>query len=365
MYLILKLAIMSDDDYDNHYHRKRRSLSARSPMKLNSSIRTSLWFIAAAAGLAASLFMAVSFGAKELTLQTVWTAVFHYDSTLTPHQIVHDLRLPRVLGAAVTGMAFAVAGTVMQGVTRNPLADSGILGVNAGSAFAVALCFALMPGLSYWGIILFSFTGAALTTLFILLLGASTPGGLTSLRLTIAGAVVAAILQSLSTGIAIYFDLSQDLAFWYAGGIAGVNWEHLRILTPIVLLTVLWAAAMGRPITFMSMGEETAVNLGIHVNRVRILGLVAVVILAGASVAVAGSISFVGLVVPHIARRLLGVDYRILIPFSALLGAILLVWADFASRMVNPPQEFAIGAMVAMVGVPFFLYLARKEGRDL
>ncbi|MDF9839469.1 MULTISPECIES: iron ABC transporter permease [unclassified Paenibacillus] len=334
-------------------------------MKLHSRILIILWFIAAAAGLAVSIFLAVSFGAKELTLQTVWAAVFHYDTTLTPHQIVHDLRLPRVLGAVVTGMAFAVAGTVMQGVTRNPLADSGILGVNAGSAFAVALCFAIVPGMSYWGLILFSFAGAALATVFIVLLGASTPGGLTSLRLTIAGAVVAAILHSLSTGIAIYFDLSQDLAFWYAGGVAGVSWEHLQILTPVVIATVLWATVMGRPITFMSLGEETAVNLGVHTNRIRILGLTAAVILAGSSVAVAGSIPFVGLVVPHIARRLLGVDYRIIIPFSALLGAILLVWADFASRMVNPPQEFAIGAMVAMVGVPFFLYIARKEGRDL
>ncbi|MFF2907822.1 FecCD family ABC transporter permease [Paenibacillus sp. NPDC057934] len=334
-------------------------------MRLNRRICTYLWFITAIAGLLLTIFLAISFGAKGMTLGTVWLAVFQYDPSITNHQIVHELRLPRVLGAAVTGMAFAVAGAIMQGVTRNPLADSGILGVNAGSAFAVCLCFAFMPGLSYWGLIIFSFVGAALTTSFIVLLGSSTRGGLTSLRLTIAGAVVAAILHSLSTGVAIYFELSQDLAFWYAGGVAGVNWEHLRILTPIVLITILWAIIMGRPITFMSLGDETAANLGIHTNRIRILGLIAAVILAGSSVAVAGSISFVGLVVPHIARRALGVDYRLLIPFSALLGGILLVWADFASRMVNPPQEFAIGAMVAMVGVPFFLYLARRERRDL
>lgn len=312
-----------------------------------------------------TIFLAISYGAKELTLETVWSAVFHYDSSLTSHQIVHELRLPRVLGAALTGMAFAVAGAIMQGVTRNPLADSGILGVNAGAAFAVALSFAFWPGMSYWGLIILSFIGAALTTLFITLLGASSPGGLTMLRLTIAGAVVAAILHSLTTGIAIYFELSQDLAFWYAGGVAGVNWEHLKLLTPIVLITILWAITMGRSITFMSLGDESAVNLGVRTNQVRILGLLAAVILAGSSVAVAGSIAFVGLVVPHIARRLLGVDYRFIIPFSALLGAILLIWADFAARMVNPPREFAIGAMVAMIGVPFFLHLARKEGREL
>ncbi|MEK5040183.1 iron ABC transporter permease [Sporosarcina sp. FSL K6-3457] len=334
-------------------------------MKWSGKVKTTLWFIAAIAGFFFTLFMAISYGAKELTLGTVWSAVFNYDSTLTYHQIVYELRLPRVLGAAVTGMAFAVAGAILQAVTRNPLADSGILGVNAGSAFVVVLSFSFLPGLSYSGLMVMSFIGAALTTFFIVILGSSTQGGLTSLRLTIAGAVVAAILHSLSTGIAIYFDLSQDLAFWYAGGVAGVNWDHLKLLTPIVLITIGWSITMGRSFTFLSLGDESATSLGIHVQRVRLLGLTAAVILAGSSVAVAGSIGFIGLVVPHIARRLVGVGYRVVIPFSALLGAILLMWADFASRMVNPPREFAIGAMVALVGVPFFLYLARKERRDL
>lgn len=326
---------------------------------------TGLWFAAAFAALLMSIFLAISYGAKQLTLEAVWAAVFSYDPDITAHQIVHEYRLPRVLGAVVTGMAFAVAGAVMQGVTRNPMADAGILGVNAGAAFVVALCFAFLPGLSYTQLILMSFAGAALSTLFIVLLGTATPGGLHSLRLTIAGAVVAAILHSFSSGIAIYFDLSQDLAFWYAGGVAGVKLEQLKVLAPIVLIVIVWAAAMGRSITFLSLGDETAASLGVHTGRIRLFGMAAAVVLAGASVSVAGSIGFVGLVVPHIARRLLGVDYRKVIPFSALLGAILLVWADFASRMVNPPREFAIGAMVAMVGVPFFLYLARKERREL
>ncbi|MEK3785446.1 FecCD family ABC transporter permease [Paenibacillus sp. FSL K6-1230] len=334
-------------------------------MKKTKRWMTCMWFMAAMAGLLITMFMAISFGAKELNLSTVWAAVFHYNEAISAHQIIHELRLPRVLGAVFSGMAFAVAGALMQGVTRNPLADSGILGVNAGSAFAVALCFAFLPGLSYGGLILFSFAGAALTTVFIVLLGFSQPGGMTTLRLTIAGSVVAAILHALSTGVAIYFELSQDLAFWYAGGVAGVTWEQLRWFTPIVAVTILWSILMGRSVTFMSLGDESAVNLGVHVNRVRLLGLTAAVILAGASVSVAGSIAFVGLVVPHIARRLIGVDYRVLIPFSALLGGILLVLADFASRMVSPPREFAIGAMVAMVGVPFFLYLSRKERREL
>lgn len=334
-------------------------------MSGHTTWKTGLWFAAAIAALLMSIFLAISYGAKELSFAMVWSSVFHYDPEQTAHQIMHEYRLPRVLGAVVTGMAFATAGALMQGVTRNPMADTGILGVNAGAAFVVALCFAFWPGLSYSQLILMSFLGAALSTLFIVLLGSATQNGLHSLRLTIAGAVVAAILHSFSSGIAIYYDLSQDLAFWYAGGVAGVKWEHLKLLAPIVFIVIAWASTMGRSITFLSLGDESAASLGIHTGKIKVLGMTAAVVLAGASVSVAGSIGFVGLVVPHIARRLIGVDYRKIIPFSALLGAILLVWADFASRMVNPPREFAIGAMVALVGVPFFLYLARKERREL
>lgn len=141
--------------------------------------------------------------------------------------------------------------------------------------------------------------------------------------------------------------------------------EHLKLLAPVVLLIAGWSAAMGRSITFMSLGAETAAGLGVQTGKVKWFGMAAAVVLAGSSVAAVGSIGFVGLVAPHIARRLVGVDYRLSIPFSALLGALLLVWADFASRMVHPPREFAIGGMVAMVGVPFFLYLARQERREL
>ncbi|MFM9280633.1 FecCD family ABC transporter permease [Paenibacillus jiagnxiensis] len=326
---------------------------------------TLLWFLFSCAVLAITILAAVSFGAKEADLAAVWSAVFFYDPSITLHTVIHDLRLPRVLGAAITGAAFATAGALMQGVTRNPLADTGVLGINAGAACAVALSFALVPGISYSMLMSISFVGAALSTLLIMLLALSTKGGLTSLRLTIAGSVVAAMLHSLSTGIAIYFDLSQDLAFWYAGGVAGVRWEHLRILVPLVALTLLFSCVISRQVNFLSLGEETAANLGVKIGRVRFMALAAVIVLAGASVSVVGSISFIGLVVPHMVRRFVGVDYRLLVPMSGLWGAILLIWADFASRMVNPPREFAIGAMVAVVGVPFFLYLARQERREL
>ncbi|WP_318582449.1 FecCD family ABC transporter permease [Bacillus paranthracis] len=312
-----------------------------------------------------SIFLAVAFGAKDIHLQTVWTAVFDYNPKLTQHQIIYELRLPRVIGAAVVGAAFAVAGAVMQGVTRNPLADAGVLGINAGAMFVVALSFAFFPHMPYSYLMIVSFIGAVLSTVLIFIIGSATSGGLTPMRLTIAGAVMAALLHSLSSGVAIYYDLSQDLAFWYAGGVAGVKWEHLKFLVPIILITIVFATISGRSISLISMGDDVATNLGVKTNRTRILGMIIVVILAGVSVSAVGSIGFVGLVIPHIARKLVGVNYRLIIPMSAFLGAMLLVVADLGARTVNPPKELAIGIMVALVGVPFFLYIARKVGREL
>ncbi|EPZ0456732.1 iron ABC transporter permease [Bacillus sp. CD3-5] len=312
-----------------------------------------------------SIFLAVAFGAKDIHLQTVWTAVFDYNPKLTQHQIIYELRLPRVIGAAIVGAAFAVAGAVMQGVTRNPLADAGVLGINAGAMFVVALSFAFFPHMPYSYLMIVSFIGAVLSTVLIFIIGSATSGGLTPMRLTIAGAVMAALLHSLSSGIAIYYDLSQDLAFWYAGGVAGVKWEHLKFLVPIILITIVFATVLGRSISLISMGDDVATNLGVKTNRTRILGMIIVVILAGVSVSAVGSIGFVGLVIPHIARKLVGVNYRLIIPMSAFLGAMLLVLADLGARTVNPPKELAIGIMVALVGVPFFLYIARKVGREL
>lgn len=201
-----------------------------------------------------SIFLAVAFGAKDIHLQTVWTAVFDYNPKLTQHQIIYELRLPRVIGAAVVGAAFAVAGAVMQGVTRNPLADAGVLGINAGAMFVVALSFAFFPHMPYSYLMVVSFIGAVLSTVLIFIIGSATAGGLTPMRLTIAGAVMAALLHSLSSGVAIYYDLSQDLAFWYAGGVAGVKWEHLKFLVPIIFITIVFATVLGRSISLISMG---------------------------------------------------------------------------------------------------------------
>lgn len=309
--------------------------------------------------------LSISFGAADIQLATVWTAVFQFNPDVTAHQIIREIRLPRVLGAAMVGACFAVAGALMQGLTRNPLADSGLLGLNAGAAFMLAICFAFLPGLSYMYLILYSFLGAGLGAGIVYGVGSMSRGGLTPMRLVLAGAAVSALLGALSEGVALYFRIGQDLAFWYAGGVSGTKWIHLQIMSPWIIGAMIGAVILSRSITLLGLGEEVAIGLGQRTKSIKLIGMLLVLILAGAAVSVVGAVGFVGLIVPHLTRFLVGHDYRWIIPCSIVVGGLLVVLADLAARMINPPFETPIGALIALIGVPFFLYLARKGVKEL
>jgi iron complex transport system permease protein len=302
-------------------------------------------------------------GATGISLKTIWNAVFHFESGETHHLIVRDLRLPRVSASALVGAALAVAGAVMQGITRNPLADSGLMGLNAGAGLALSLCFAFFPGLSYTRIILFSFLGSGMGAVLVNGIASLRRGGATPMRLVLAGAAVSALLAALSQGIALYFNVAQNIMFWTVGGVASSNWEQIGIMLSWILGALIGAAVLSPAVSLLSLGEDTAKGLGVNTAVVNMLCSLIVLVLAGVSVSVVGVVSFVGLIIPHIARFLVGLDYRRIIPFSAVLGALLMVLADLGARMLNPPFETPMGAVIALIGVPFFLYLARRQGR--
>ncbi|MCG7334859.1 iron ABC transporter permease [Sporosarcina sp. ACRSM] len=343
----------------------KESVEMKKVYKGSRPIMATFIMIGGMIGLLFAIGLSISFGAADIELATVWSSVFHFQPELTSHQIIQEIRLPRVLGAALVGACFAVAGSIMQGMTRNPLADSGLLGLNAGAAFMLAICFAFFPGLPYMYIILFSFLGAAVGAGLVYGVGSVAKGGLTPMRLVLAGAAVSALLAALSEGIAIHFRIGQDLAFWYAGGVSGTKWEHLQIMTPWIVVAIAGAIVLSKSITLLSLGDEVAIGLGQRTGVIKFFGALIVLVLAGAAVSVVGAVGFVGLIVPHLTRFLVGNDYRWIVPCSAILGSLLVVLADFAARMVNPPYETPIGALIALLGVPFFLYLARKGGKEL
>lgn len=305
--------------------------------------------------------VSISVGAVKISLDTVWQALVHFDPGQNQHLVVKDLRLPRALAGAVTGASFAVAGAVMQGMTRNPLADSGLLGLNAGAGLVLALCVALAPSLPYSQVLALSFAGAALGAGLVYGISSMARGGMTPLRLTVAGAAVSSLLLALSEGVALLFRIGQDLAFWYAGGLAGTQWLQVRWALPCAIAGLAAAIWYAKPLTLMSMGDEVATGLGQKTGRVRAVCTLAVLVLAGTAVSLAGPVAFIGLIIPHVARIIVGTDYRFVIPCSAMIGSLLMVYADIAGRMVRPPYETPIGALIAIIGVPVFLVMARTE----
>ncbi|MCT6917078.1 MAG: iron ABC transporter permease [Bacillus wiedmannii] len=323
----------------------------------------SIILVAGTVLLALSMAVSISFGAADISLKTVWQAVFQFDGSITHHNVIQELRMPRAIGGVVAGAFLAVSGAIMQGMTRNPLASPSLMGITDGAVFGIAIMYAFFPNSPYLMFVIASFIGAAFGASIVYGIGSSSPGGLTPVKLALAGAAISALLGAISSGIALYFNLAQEVSMWNAGGVAGVKWESINMLVPIGLVCLFIAIMMSRYITILSFGEEIAIGLGQNTTLIKFIGTVLVLVLTGSAVSMAGSVGFVGLVIPHMTRFLVGSDYRWVIPCSAVLGGLLIECADMLSRVINPPFETPIGAITALIGVPFFLYLARNEGR--
>lgn len=315
--------------------------------------------------LIASFVLSLIVGAKNIDIHTVWQSIFHYTPDEVSHEVIREIRAPRAVMAALVGAYLGISGAVMQALTKNPLAEPSLLGVSHGAAFALVLSLTIFPGLSMTGTAAASMVGAGLAVLFVFMLSTLSKGGATPVKLALAGMATAMFLSSLTTSMALYFDVTKNISFWYAGGLANSSWEGVRLLAIIGLVGMILVLLLARSLTLLNLGNDVTKGLGINLTLVRGLGIFSVLLLTGSSVAVSGTIGFIGLVIPHISRMLIGVDYRKLLPLSAVLGSVLLLLADIASRMINPPYETPVGVLTALIGVPFFLYLVRTEGGRL
>lgn len=308
-----------------------------------------------------AIFASIAFGAAEMELSTAFNAVFSFNPDITEHHIIRTLRLPRTISDILVGCSLAIAGAIMQGTTRNPLADSGLMGISSGAGFAIALCLAFYPGRTYGQTVLFSCIGAAVATVMTYFIASLGRRGMTPQRLVLAGMSISMLFGAFSSYIAIKYRLGQSLAYWTAGGTANAKWNELAWAVPFVLLGVLGAVILSPSVTVMSLGEEVAAGLGIRTGFVKVCSTLIVLVLTGLSVALVGPIGFVGLIVPHMVRHMTGVDYRYIIPACGLYGALFLVAADLLGRVINRPFETPLGVIFAVVGVPYFLYLSRRQ----
>ncbi|MCL8025339.1 FecCD family ABC transporter permease [Nocardioides bruguierae] len=318
------------------------------------------WVLATLGLLALVCAASVAFGVRAVSVSDIAAGLS--GSTDTIAQAAVSKRVPRTVLAILVGGALGLSGAVMQGVTRNPLADPGILGVTTGSSLAVVCGIAFFGLSSPVGYIWVAIAGAALAATFVYLVGSLGRGGATPLKLALAGAATSAALSSLISAVLLpRIDVMDSFRFWQIGGVGGAETDKTLQVLPFLALGVLLSLASARGLNSLALGDDVAAGLGAHVGRTRLLAATGAVVLAGAATAVAGPIGFVGLAVPHVCRLLVGVDHRWQLPFSALVGAVLLVAADVVGRLVARPEEVDVGIVTALLGAPFFLWIVRRQ----
>lgn len=282
-------------------------------------------------------------------------------SNSTELTIIKSSRVPRALTALFVGASLSVAGLLMQTLTKNPMASPGLLGVNSGAAFLMVFAYSYFPSVSQNFTMLFSFIGAALAVIFVYALAGGLRGSVQTFDLTLAGAAISAFFISF-TQVILFKDQKtmEEIMYWLTGSVEGRNINSLIKVSPYLIIALIISFLLSGKLNIFSLGEETAKGLGLNTELLKLQIILLVVILAGASVAVAGPIGLVGLIIPHITRSLVGSEFKWAIPYSMVLGSIFLLIADISARFIVYPKEIPVGALTAIIGTPFFIYIARK-----
>ncbi|MEU8998577.1 FecCD family ABC transporter permease [Streptomyces caniferus] len=322
-------------------------------------LRRSVGLVAAVAVLAVIAALGIAVGAKQIPFDQVWHGVFHYSGSDTD-VVVRDVRFPRTLLGLIVGAALGLAGTVMQALTRNPLADPGVLGINAGASAAVVSAISFFGITSLTGYVWFAFAGAAVVSVAVYVLGGTR--GATPVRLALAGTALTAVLVGYINAVNLLDTATLDkMRFWTVGSLASATLPTVLDIAPFLAVGGVLALLIARPLNALALGDDQARALGARLTRTRVLAMVAVTLLCGGATAACGPIVYVGLMVPHAVRALTGPDMRWILPYSAVLSPVLLLGADVLGRVVARPGELQVGIVTAVVGGPVFIYLVRRR----
>jgi iron complex transport system permease protein len=305
--------------------------------------------------------LSIWLGSKEISFGSVWDLLWHGDGSADA-VIIHSVRIPRTVLAVLVGAALGLAGTVMQALTRNPLADPGLLGISAGAAFAIVFSITVLGVSSLYGYIWFAFAGAMAATAVVYFLGTRGRSGSSPVKLALAGVAVTALLSSFTSAMVLADPVALNrYRFWSAGSLSGVDAGAMLRILPFLVVGGVLALASGPALNSLALGDDVAIALGRRLGPLRLRGALAITLLTGAAVAVAGPIVFIGLIIPHAVRFVIGPDYRWLLPYTAVLAPCLLLAADILGRVMARPGEVRAGVIVAFIGAPFFIYLVRRR----
>lgn len=331
------------------------------PAQLRLYRRRALGLLAILVALAVAGLLSLAFGANPLSLDQVWRGFWTPDQS-EASIIVWTLRLPRTIVGLVVGAAFGVAGALIQALTRNPLADPGILGVNAGAGFAITLGIGVFGLSGITGYIWFAFLGAAATTVLVYLIGSAGRGLASPVTLVLAGVALGAVLNGFSTFLTLIDpETFRSVRHWGLGSIARTNLTDTLGVVPFLGIGLLIAVMLSGALNSIALGDDLAASLGTRVLRTRVLGVIAVTLLAGGATALTGGIAFVGLMVPHIVRWFVGPDQRWVIAYSALAAPVLVLSADVLGRVIARPGEIEVGILTAVIGAPVLIMLVRRR----
>lgn len=339
------------------HHLDQRAAPARFAARSRQRV---VWLGISVLALIAVSAASIAVGSAQLPLSTVWAALTSPDGSID-HATILTLRAPRTLLGLLVGAALAVSGTLMQGLTRNPLADPGILGVNAGAGFAIVLGVSLFGVTRISDYLWFGFLGAVAAGFLVYLVAARGGGGATPLRLTLVGVALSAVLMGFSHTLAMLNTQTFDrMRFWGAGTLADRPEGTIQVVLPFIIAGLILAATTARGMNALALGDDLARSVGSRIGWTRVRGMLAVTLLCGAATAAAGPIGFVGLMVPHAVRFLVGPDQRWIIPFSLVCGPILVLSADVIGRLIVAPAELQVGVLTAFLGAPVLIALVRR-----
>ncbi len=306
------------------------------------------------------IIASIVYGSKSVDYLDVFKAIIGLNYGEYTYNVI-VARIPRTILGIIAGASLAISGAVMQSITRNPIADPSILGINTGAALAVIIGIVFFDIQTKTQYIWIAFLGAIVTATFVYLLASINSGGITPLKLSLSGAIVTIMLSAFVSFIMLpNIHAMNRFRFWQAGGIGGANWQDILALTPYFLVGAITSILMSSSLNALVLGDETASSLGVNIGFVRIVSSLAAVLLSASTTALAGPIAFVGLVVPHFMRALLGPDLRKIIPYSIIGGACLLLIADIIGRLVGSPAELECGIVTALIGAPIFIVIIRK-----
>lgn len=306
------------------------------------------------------LFLATSLGVTRIGVSEIWNSIFNYSETLEL-MLIRDVRIPRVLSVLLTGGILGVTGAMIQGVTRNPIAEPSILGVSQAATLVIAIFYATNITINTTNVMIASLIGAIFSGIIVIGFVSRKANNNSITKILLAGTAMSTFFISLTTIAGLLSNKSQLIAFWVAGGFRNATWSDFKLVAVVGIIGLIIAMLLSKKINILSLGDDVAISLGQNPERIRLITLLVMIPMIAAAVAVGKNIGFVGLIVPQIVRKILGEDYRRNIPASFLLGAVILTYSDIAARLFYNPYETPIGIFTALIGVPFFIAVARKE----